>query len=125
MLREYAERERFPRNLEYPGERVPHFVDDRGVRCAVGYLIHRDGREGLVERIAATRNTARIPELADGSVWCDPLEEVAGAIGAGYAVAADEGGSGHAPEFRLTVAPIYAPGGGGAGGAGILVRVQR
>lgn len=65
VLREYAERGEFPRNLDHPGELVPYFVDDRGVHCAVAYLIHRDGRDDLVRRIAENRNNATIAELAD------------------------------------------------------------
>jgi len=55
----------FPRNVGHPGELVPYFVDDRGVLCAVGYLLHRSGEEALVRRIAAERNHATVPELTD------------------------------------------------------------
>lgn len=64
VLRAYVERGEFPRNLYHPGQRVPYFVDDQGVHCAVGYLIHRDGGGALVRRIAETRNNATIAELA-------------------------------------------------------------
>src|SRR5262245_66674760 len=33
LLHGYRERGTFPRNLDYPGEREPYFVDDRGVHC--------------------------------------------------------------------------------------------
>jgi hypothetical protein len=74
VLAEYRERGVFPRNLHFPGELVPYFVDDRGVHCAVGYLIHRDGRDDIVHRIAAERNNATIAELADDAellAWLD------------------------------------------------------
>lgn len=64
-LREYRLAGEFPRNLEAPGLRTPVFQDDRGVLCAVGYLLAVDGQWDLVERVARTRNLARIPELAD------------------------------------------------------------
>jgi hypothetical protein len=65
VLRDYRERGIFPRNLEVPHGKVPVFVDDRGVHCAVGYLMHRSGADDLVDRIASTRNLARVPELVD------------------------------------------------------------
>src|SRR5688500_10730692 len=37
-LRAYIERGEFPRNFEVQGRR-PHFIDDDGRICAVGYLI--------------------------------------------------------------------------------------
>ena len=65
VLRDYRERGLFPRNLDVPRGKVPVFVDDRGVHCAVGYLMHRSGADDLVDRIASTRNLARVPELVD------------------------------------------------------------
>lgn len=65
VLREYRERGVFPHNHDFPGERVPYFADEHGTLCAMAYLIAESGREDLVERVAATRNNARIPELAD------------------------------------------------------------
>ena len=38
----YAWAESFPRNLEQP-QRIPHFIDDRGVPCAVGHLMLENG----------------------------------------------------------------------------------
>ncbi len=65
VLREYRKRGVFPRNLAYPHAKVPVFVDDRGVHCAVGYLLHRSGADSVVTQIAERRNFARVPELAD------------------------------------------------------------
>jgi hypothetical protein len=64
LLRAYRLRGVFPHNTGHPGRRVPYFVDNRGVHCAVGYLIACSGREGLVARIHETRNNARIRDLA-------------------------------------------------------------
>lgn len=73
-LREYRLAGEFPRNLEAPGIRTPVFQDDRGVLCAVGYLLAMDGRWDLVERVSGTRNLARIPELADEPELLDWLQ---------------------------------------------------
>lgn len=64
-LREYRERGVFPRNRDFPDRMVPYFVDADGRRCAVAYLIAESGEEELVQRIASTRNHARVRELAD------------------------------------------------------------
>lgn len=64
VLREYRERGVFPHNHDFPDRRVPYFVDDHGTLCAMAYLISRSGRDDLVERVAATRNNAYVPELA-------------------------------------------------------------
>lgn len=64
LLRAYRLRGAFPHNTGHPGRRVPYFVDQRGVHCAVGYLMACSGRDDLVARIHATRNNARIRELA-------------------------------------------------------------
>jgi hypothetical protein len=64
-LRAYRLAGEFPRNVELPGRRVPVFRDDRGVLCAVGFLLAADGHGELVDRVARTRNRARIPDLAD------------------------------------------------------------
>ncbi len=65
LLRGYRERGVFPRNLHFPDSREPYFVDDRGIPCAMAYLIAASGRVDMVERIRASRNSARIGELAD------------------------------------------------------------
>lgn len=110
VLREYRERGVFPHNHDFPGERVPYFVDEHGTLCAMAYLISRSGRDDLVERVAAARNNARIPELAGDPelvAWlreaglsleeaariqpmygcCQPDPEEREGVGTGYAVA--------------------------------------
>lgn len=64
VLAAYRERGVFPENRDLPFL-TPVFVDARGVHCAVGHLLAIDGECALVARIAATRNLARIAELAD------------------------------------------------------------
>src|SRR6266705_6614732 len=53
----------FPQNTDFPGQRVPYFIDRYGTRCAMAYLIEQSGEGDLVTRVAATHNNARIPEL--------------------------------------------------------------
>ena len=65
VLREYREAGVFPRNYDFPNERVPYFVDEHGTHCAMAYLIARSGGESLVAHVASTRNNARVRELAD------------------------------------------------------------
>lgn len=62
----YAARGRFPRNTEFPGERLPHFLDDRGVPCAVAHLMIEDGRRADVERIARENNLVRVVDVQSG-----------------------------------------------------------
>src|SRR5204863_6662971 len=52
-LERYRKRGRFPENRDFPGQRVPYFVDSRGVRCAMAHLIECEGDSELVLRIAA------------------------------------------------------------------------
>ncbi len=84
VLREYSARGVFPHNHDFPGERVPYFVDEHGTHCAMAYLIARSGHEELVAKVASTRNHAYIPELAADPAlvaWLDEagltLEEAA------------------------------------------------
>ncbi|MGD9636088.1 MAG: HEAT repeat domain-containing protein [Pirellulales bacterium] len=65
-LHDYAIVGRFPRNLDFPGQLVPYFVDKCGTACAVGHLIRLDGHSGLVASIASTRNHVRIEDVTQG-----------------------------------------------------------
>lgn len=72
VLHEYWLRGVFPVNTDFPGQRVPYFVDRYGTRCAMAYLIEQSGHGGLVARIAATNNNAYIADLKDDAelvVW--------------------------------------------------------
>lgn len=62
---EYRVRGVFPRNAQVSGRRVPIFRDNYRTLCAMAYLIDRSGRADIVDKVAATRNLAYIPELAD------------------------------------------------------------
>ena len=63
ILHVYWIRGVFPQNTDFPGQRVPYFIDRYGTRCAMAYLIEQSGEGDLVTRVAATHNNARIPEL--------------------------------------------------------------
>src|SRR3989449_9391303 len=63
VLHGYWVRGVFPQNTDFPGQRVPYFIDRFGTRCAMAYLIEQSGRRGFVARVAAKHNNARIPEL--------------------------------------------------------------
>jgi hypothetical protein len=63
-LRAYREAGVFPRNVEVPG-RAPVFVDDEGVHCAVGHLLHRTGEDAIVASIRESRNLALLSDLLD------------------------------------------------------------
>lgn len=64
LLRSYRAAGVFPHNTHFPDRRVPVFRDDNGNLCAMAYLLDKSGRTDLVNRVAQTRNYARIPELA-------------------------------------------------------------
>lgn len=74
VLQEYRERGLFPHNHVVMGHRTPVFVDEHGTQCAVGFLIARSGRSDLTQRIARTRNLARIAELAGDPEMQDWLD---------------------------------------------------
>lgn len=55
-LRAYAERGEYPLNDEQTGY-VPCFIGAKDTRCAVGYLMERDGHADTVQAIARADNT--------------------------------------------------------------------
>ncbi|WP_434420023.1 Kazal-type serine protease inhibitor family protein [Nannocystis pusilla] len=50
----------FPRNPEFIGERVPFFIDEDGVACAVGHLVIESGFADVAGEIAERENNARL-----------------------------------------------------------------
>ncbi|MDC3954815.1 hypothetical protein [Polyangium jinanense] len=73
-LQRYARTGRFPRNLDFPGIRMPYFVDAFGTRCAMAYLIESTGETDLVARVARTANNAFIREIEGDAAlraWLD------------------------------------------------------
>lgn len=72
-LAEYRDAGVFPHN-HVTSAMTPVFVDEHGTQCAMGYLIARDGRADVVDRVRSTRNLARIHDLADDSALVSWLE---------------------------------------------------
>ena len=85
----YARRGLFPRNVDFRGERVPYFVDDRGYACAVAHLMIQDGLRAEVDRIAAADNHVRVMDVSEGPLveWVlgsGLLQEEAARVQPGY-----------------------------------------
>lgn len=64
VLGEYRARGQYPHNTEFPGRRVPYFMDSEGRLCALSYLMARSGERDLVNQVAATDNNSYVAELA-------------------------------------------------------------
>ncbi len=74
-LREYRDAGVFPANDRFAVP-TPFFVDHRGVRCAMGELLHRSGRDDIVRDVRRTRNNADIAQLVDDPrlvAWLDSV----------------------------------------------------
>ena len=68
-LQAYAQLGPHPRNIDFQGQRVSYFVDDRGVACAVGHLMRLSGHGDVVEQVRRTMNHVRIADVNDGPVF--------------------------------------------------------
>jgi HEAT repeat protein len=75
-LRQYRERGDFGINTDFPGERMPYFVDHEGRRCAVGNLLDRTGHGDLTLEIARTANHLWVAELEGDPRFAQWLDEV-------------------------------------------------
>ncbi len=64
VLHEYILKGEFPQNKWRQG-RIPVFIDDAGVHCAVGFLIQQSGHDQLAQRIANHNNYIRVYDIAD------------------------------------------------------------
>lgn len=69
-LRAYIDRGEFPRNHEVKGRR-PHFIDDDGRICAVGYLIEQSAGRDVAEAINARHEWDFIPQIAGIDAWVE------------------------------------------------------
>jgi hypothetical protein len=67
-LRAYRLTGEFPRNSDHPGERVPYFIDDDGVVCAVGHLVVESGFVAVAEEIHATENNTRLLDMTHAAL---------------------------------------------------------
>ena len=66
LLREYAAHGVFPKNLDFPGQRIPYFKDAYGTPCAVGNLMERTGGQAVVDEITATNNHVYVNDIRGG-----------------------------------------------------------
>ena len=69
-LRVYIERGEFPRNFEVEGRR-PHFIDDDGRICAVGYLIEQSAGRAVAEAINERHEWDFIPQITGIEAWVE------------------------------------------------------
>lgn len=51
LLNDYWYAGIFPKNFDYPGQRIPCFIDKDGRICAVGYLIEQTAGRAVAEKI--------------------------------------------------------------------------
>lgn len=70
-LRFYTERGLFPINEGQATSAAPIFVDRRGTHCAVGYLMHVDGKDQEVANVVSADNLVEVmdAELAGLTNW--------------------------------------------------------
>ena len=72
LLHAYIERGVFPRNRERAG-RWPHFIDEEGRICAVGFLVEQVGGRVEAERINAMHEWDAVPDIVGIEVWSERL----------------------------------------------------
>jgi len=93
-LRDYMNRGRFPLNEGQSPKAVPIFVDRHNTHCAVGHLMHRDGKDADVSQIVQENNLVRIRNVHGGNVvqWIRSsglTKEEAAMIQPGYPIPLD------------------------------------
>ena len=64
-LRTYRTQRLFGRNVDFPGERRPHWITKDGKRCAVAYMLDCAGEQELVLTFAKERPHAWLSEVSD------------------------------------------------------------
>lgn len=63
MLREYADRAVFTINDRFPGKAIPYFIDDRGTRCQLAYVMEMTGAVDLLASLAREQNNAYVAQI--------------------------------------------------------------
>lgn len=122
LLHDYWSRAEFGENTDFPGRRQPYFIDGKGRRCAVAYLLDGTGHGALTERVAATANFAWVAELVGDRELCQWLD--AHGLSASEAARIQDPGRGGRewpppPPRSQPVDPVLTPRGGGRGGTGV------
>ncbi len=64
VLHEYWQRAEFPTNTHHL-QRTPYFIDEKGVACAVGFLIIASGETNLAQKIARENNYSYLVSLKE------------------------------------------------------------
>jgi hypothetical protein len=67
-LKEYYEAGKFPQNYDYPGARVPYFIDSNGTPCAVAHIMIESGHGSLANSIVETNNHIYLDQVEDSRV---------------------------------------------------------
>ena len=68
LLHMYWTKGIFPKNYDYPGRRIPCFIDKDGNICAVGYLIAQTAGREVAERINAKFKYDYLLEMNDKTI---------------------------------------------------------
>lgn len=68
LLHAYIERGEFPRNHTFAGRR-PHFIDEDGRICAVGYLIEQTAGRAAAEAVNAAHEWDYLDEIDGIEAW--------------------------------------------------------
>jgi hypothetical protein len=68
LLSEYHQGGTFPRNHDYPDQRIPCFIDRDGRICAVGYLIEQTAGRPLAEAINSKWQYAYVHQMDDPAI---------------------------------------------------------
>jgi len=66
-LHEYGDAGAFP--TDGAGDVISVFRDTKGVRCPMAELIHRSGRDDLVDAVATTANDLRLADVHGGPLY--------------------------------------------------------
>ena len=67
-LRDYMNRGTFPLNEGESPKAVPIFVDRHDTHCAVGHLMHLDGKDAEISQIVRENNLVRIRDVHGGNM---------------------------------------------------------
>lgn len=72
QLKNYRHNGEFPSNPDFR-KREPYFVGSKGIPCAVGYLMLKDGEKDLVNRIREEKNNLYLEDTDDDKIlnWID------------------------------------------------------
>lgn len=68
LLNEYWKSGVFPKNYDYPGKRIPCFIDKKGRICAVGYLIEQSTGREVAEEINSKYKYAYLADIDDHTI---------------------------------------------------------